>query len=173
MPDLFGRSRIAMALRLMDELFANAASPEATLDVARANRGHLAGSYLKLLRFLVKNNTGLRYSWAEPASERRQDRAVSQAEAKPLVEALSGVTNLGVEKVILDGDFDKFNRGSGGWGLLTAEGIRSGKVKEDGPRLDGLAVGGYYRFYCEEVIEEIDITGRETRTLFLNRHEQL
>ena len=173
MPDLFGRSGIAMALRLMDELFENAASPEATLNVARANRGHLAGSYLKLLRFLVKNNTGLRYSWAEPASARRQDRAVSQAEAEPLVEALSGVTNLGVEKVILDGEFDKFNRGSGDWGLLTAEGMRSGKVKEDGPRLDGLAVGGHYRFYCDEEIEEIDITGRETRTLYLNRHEQM
>ena len=173
MPDLFGRSGIAMALRRMDQLFENPASPEATLTVARANRGHLAGSYLKLLRFLVKNNTGLRYSWAEPASEQRHDRAVSQAEAAPLVEALSGVTNLGIEKVILDGEFDKFNRGSGDWGLQTAEGMRSGKVREGGPSLDGLEVGGHYRFYCEEEIEEMDITGRETRTLYLNRHERM
>ena len=173
MPDLFGRSGIALALRRMDELFENAASPETTLTVARANRGHLAGSYLKLLRFLVKNNTGLHYSWAEPASTRPHDHAVSQAEAEPLVDALSGVTNLGVEKISLDGEFDKFNRGSGDWGLRTEDGMRSGKVREGGPSLDGLEVGGHYRFYCDEEIEEIDITGREARTLYLNRHDRI
>ena len=174
LPDLFGsRSGIAMALRRIDLFFANAANPEATLAVARENRGHLAGSYLKLLRFLVKHQTGLRYSWAEPGWDRRRDRAVSQGEAAPLVDALSGVSNLGVEKVVLEGEFERFNRGSGDWGLLTAEGLRAGGVKEDEASLDGLEVGARYRFYCDEEVEEIDITGREVRALYLNRLERI
>ena len=173
LPDLFGRSGIAMALQKIDLLFENTASPEETLNVARQNRGHLAGSYLRLLRFLVKSRTGLRYSWAEPAWDRRRDRAVSQGEAEPLVDALSGVMNLGVEKVVLEGEFERFNRGSGDWGLLTAEGMRIGKIREAETSLDGLEVGGRYRFYCDEEIEEIDISGREARALYLNRLERI
>lgn len=173
MPDLFGRSGVAMALDRIDGLFENAANPQATLTVARANRGHVAGSYLKLLRFLVKSDTSLHYSWAEPASDQGRHHGVSQAEAKPLVRALSGVTNLGVEKVTLEGEFDRFNRDSGDWGLRTAKGLRSGKVKDGGPSLNGLEVGGNYKFYCDEEVEEVDITGREARSLYLNRHEPI
>ena len=46
-----------------------------------------------------------------------------------------------------------------------------GKIREGGPSLDGLEVGGRYVFYCDEVIEEVDITGRESRILYLNRHK--
>ena len=94
-----------------------------------------------------------------------------QAETGPLVEALSSVTDLGLEAVTLEGTFERFNRESGAWGLLTTSGQRLGKVRDGGPSLDGLEVGGRYVFYCDEVIEEVDITGRESRTLYLNRHE--
>ena len=142
-----------------------------TLAVARESRGHLAGAYLRLLRFLVDRRTGLRYSWAEPKSERTSHRSVLQAEAGPLVEALSSATDLGREAVTLEGTFERFNRGSGAWGLLTTGGQRLGTVHDGGPSLDGLEVGGRYVFCCDEVIEEVDITGRESRTLYLNRHE--
>ena len=94
-----------------------------------------------------------------------------QAEVGPLVEALSSVTDLGLEAVTLEGTFERFNRESGAWGLLTTDGQRLGKVRDDGPTLDGLEVGGRYVFHCDEVIEEVEITGRESRTLYLNRHE--
>ena len=171
LPDLFGDSVLGRALQRVDMLFRNPADPKETLEIARENRGHLAGAYLRLLRFLVERRTSLRYAWAEPRSERASHRSVSQAEAGPLVEALSSVTDLGRESVTLDGTLERFNRGSGAWGLLTAGGQRLGKIDEGGPSLDGLEVGGRYVFYCDEVIEEVDITGRESRILYLNRHE--
>ena len=170
-PDLFGDSELANALRRIDALFECTANPEETLTVVKEHRGHLAGAYLKLLRFLVEQRTGLRYSWAEPNSERPSNRAVSQSEAGPLIDILSSVTNLGSEPVTLEGTFERFNRESGSWGLLTTEGKRLGKIRDGGPSLDGLEVGGRYRFHCDEEIEEINITGRESRVLYLNRHE--
>ena len=170
-PDLFGDSVLAKALQRIDALFRNTADPLKTLEAARESRGHLAGAYLRFLRFLVDRRTGLRYSWAEPKSERTSHHSMLQAEAGPLVEVLSSVTDLGHEAVTLEGTFERFNRGSGAWGLLTTSGQRLGKIREGGPSLDGLEVGGRYVFYCDEVIEEVDITGRESRILYLNRHE--
>lgn len=173
LPNLFGDSDLANGLRLVDSLFNDTANPENTLTVAKEHRGHLAGAYLRLLRFLVKQKTGLRYSWAEPKSECSSNRAVLESEAGPLVELLSSVTNLGSERVTLEGTFERFNRESGLWGLLTSEGKRSGKIMDGGASLDGLEVGGRYRFHCDEEIEEINITGRESRVLYLNQHEPL
>lgn len=172
LPDLFGGSDLGRALEYVDALFKNTASPEETLSTVLESRGHLAGTYLNLLRFLVECETGLRYSWADPRSERPSRRAVSQVEAKYLVEALSTVTDLGTETVRLEGTFERFNRGSGTWGLLTSQGSRRGRVGKGGPSLDGLEVGARYIFHCEETIEEVDITGRESRTLYLNLHER-
>ena len=171
MPDFFGGSKLARALRRIDVLFEDTANPEKTLLTVKEQRGHLAGTYLKLLRFLVERETGLRYSWAEPKSERPSSRAVSQSEAGLLIEALSSVTNLGSESMTLEGTFERFNRGNDSWGLLTNEGKRWGKVKGGGPSLDGLEVGGRYRFYCDEEVEEVAITGRELRVLYLKNHE--
>lgn len=173
LPNLFGHSDLANGLRRIDDLFEDTANPEKTLTVAKEYRGHLAGAYLKLLRFLVKQKTGLRYSWAEPKSERSSNRAVLESEAGPLIDILSRVTNLGSEPVTLEGTFEKFNRESGLWGLLTDEGKRSGKIRDGGPGLDGLEVGGLYRFHCDEEIEGINITGRESRVLYLNQHEPI
>ena len=171
LPDLLGDSVLGIALHRVDTLFRNPADPQETLAAARESQGHLAGAYLRLLRFLVDRRTGLRYAWAGPKSERTNRRSVSQAETVPLVKVLSSVTDIGREAVTLDGTLERFNRGSGAWGLLTTGGQRLGKIDEGGPNLDGLEVGGRYVFYCEEVIEEVDITGRESRTLYLNRHE--
>ena len=171
LPDLLGDHDLGRALPRVDLLFENTANAGATLAVVKENRGHLAGAYLKLLRFLVRSGTGLRYSWAEPALDRPVTRSVSQVDAGRLVEVLSTVDRLASEKVTVEGAFERFNRSSGAWGLLTEEGRRTGKIASGGPSLDGLQVGGRYRFHCEEEIEEIDITGRESRTLHLNRHE--
>ena len=171
LPDLLGGHDLGRALPRVDLLFENTANAGATLAVVKANRGHLAGAYLKLLRFLVRSGTGLRYSWAEPAFDRPVTRSVSRVDAGRLVEVLSTVDRLASEKVTVEGAFERFNRSSGAWGLLTEEGRRTGKIASGGPSLDGLQVGGRYRFHCEEEIEEIDITGRESRTLYLNRHE--
>ena len=171
LPDLFGGNDLGRALSRVDLLFEDTADTDATLAIVKENRGHLAGAYLKLLRFLEGSRTGLRYSWAEPKFDRPITRSISQVEAGYLVEALSRVDKLTTESVTVEGKFERFNRNSGAWGLLTSEGRRTGKVAGGGLGLDGLRVGDHYRFHCDEEIEEIDITGRESRTLYLNRHE--
>jgi hypothetical protein len=170
-PDLLGQNELARAMQRVDALFENAANPARALATVKAHRGHLAGAYLRLLRFLAQHKTGLRYSWAEPSFAKPNYRAVSEAEVGPLVDVLSGVSNLGGESLTLVGALEKVNRGGGTWGLLTEEGVCSGKVREGGPSLDGLKVGGRYRFSCVEEIEEVEGTGREQRTLYLIEHE--
>jgi hypothetical protein len=170
-PDLLGQNELAHALQRVDALFENAANPTKALATVKEHRGHLAGAYLRLLRFLAQHKTGLRYSWAEPSFAKPNYRAVSEAEVGPLVDVLSGVSNLGGESMTLVGALEKVNRGGGTWGLLTEEGVCSGKVREGGPSLDGLKVGGRYRFSCVEEIEEVEGTGREQRTLYLVEHE--
>lgn len=170
-PDLLGQSELARAMQRVDLLFEKASEPAKALAIVKAHRGHLAGAYLRLLRFLVKHKTGLRYSWAEPNFTKSNYRSVAEAEAGPLVDALSGVSNLGGESVTLLGEFEKVNRGTGTWGLKTEEGLQSGKIREGGPSLDGLKVGWRYKFACVEEIEEVEGTGREIRTLYLIEHE--
>ena len=63
-PDLLGQNELSRALQRIDELFAHVGDPAQTLATVKAHRGHLAGAYLRLLRFLVETKTGLRYAWA-------------------------------------------------------------------------------------------------------------
>lgn len=129
-PDMFGHSELTRALERMDVLFENVANPQESLVMLQKHRGHLAGAYLKFLRFLREHQTGLRYSWATPTFSQSSNHAVSEAEAGLLVEILSSVKNLGCESVALVGQFQKFNRNTGTWGILTDGGVVSGQIKE-------------------------------------------
>lgn len=169
-PDMFGHSPLAAALQRIDRLFEHVDDPRQTLAMVKAHRGHLAGAYLRLLRFLVESETGLRYAWAEPTDSAPRRYAVSKAGAVALAERLSGVSNIGAESVVLTGSLEKADNGKGDWRLVTEEGEISGKRKEDGPSLAGLRIGGRYQFTCLEEIEESP-SGREQRTLFLVEHE--
>jgi hypothetical protein len=170
-PDLLGESELARALGRVDALFEKASDPQQTLATIKANRGHLAGAYLRLLRFMVQHQTGLRYAWAEPSFQQPISRAITEKQAGPLVSALSGVSNLGAEPVDLVGALEKADVVSGAWRIATAEATYSGEVKKDGPSLEGLKIGSPYRFSCLEEIEEHAGTGREQRTLYLVEHE--
>ena len=170
-PNLFGHSELGRALERVDALFESAANPQAALVAAKAHRGHLAGAYLRLLRFLVLQKTGLRYSWAEPTFTQPKKGNITEADAGPLVEALSGISNLGAEAVELIGALEKADVVSGTWRLASEDETFSGKIKEGGPSLEGLKLGASYRFSCVEEIEEVEGTGREQRTLYLVERE--
>lgn len=171
-PDMFGHSdHLFHALQRVDALFENTAVPQAVLDQVKIHRGHLAGAYLRLLKFLVQHQTGMRYSWAQPNFTKPNSGSVSEQEAGSLVNILSEVTNIGNEEVTLIGKFDKFDRKANTWGLLTEDGRFSGTVRESGPSLDGLTVGACYKFSCIEEINMIEGTGRESHTLYLSEYE--
>lgn len=170
-PDLFGYRRVAQGLKRMDALFESTKDPETARQGMAEHSGHLAGSYIRLMRFLSQHDMGIRYVWAEPMGGEPGRGGVSKALARELVDELSGATSLAVEHMTLVGDFAKVDRGAGNWGLDTAEGRKSGKIRDGGPSLDGLVVGKRYRFHCSEEFEIVDASGRERHTLYLDRLE--
>jgi len=169
-PDLFGHNELSRAWERVYEVVISALETEFHPDALQQYRGHLAGACLEFLKLLAKRKIDVSYAWANPNSSRANTLNVSAAQAVPLVASLSRIDNLGAEDVTLVGDFEKFNRPSGVWGLLTVEGKKTGKIKEGGPSLDGLQVGERYRFHCIEEITQ-SFAGNEVSTLYLQAHE--
>ena len=170
-PDMFGRAELARALTRMDELFESAMHPDEAPERLQPHKGHLAKAYIDLLKFLAAQDTGLRYSWADPLSSRPQHGGVSGGDAKrisTLLESPPSAPSPPAEEVSIVGEFVKVNRPAGDWGLKTDDGLKSGKVDNDRDILNGLEVGAHYRFDCREEIE-IDTMGNEKRTLYLTR----
>ena len=165
-PDMFGSSELMRGLQRLDAVFASADDPDTARDLLQEHKGHLAGSYIKLIRFLAEHDTGLWYSWADGMSVASQHGGISEATAKRLSELLSDPTTLSAENVTFVGAFERVNRRAGDWGLLTDDGTKVGKVADGGPSLDGLVVGQRYRFDCLEEIE-MDADGRERHVYHL------
>ena len=165
-PDLFGSGELVRGLRRLDQVFTSAHRPDAARELLQPYKGHLAGSYIKLMHFLADKQTGLSYSWADPIALEAHHNGVSGADAGKLSQLFSEVTNLATESITVSGTLQQFNRSAGTWGLFTAAGVTTGKIADNGPTMDGLEVGSYYQFNCIEEIE-IDYTGREKRILYL------
>ena len=172
-PDLLGFNEVSRGLTRIDQLFSLSGSPEETLALVKTNRGRLAGSYLRLLRFLVESRTGLRYSWAQPDQSKLSSGSISEAQAELLVEALSGVSDLGEEAVELVGVLEKADVSSGDWRIRTEEGAAKGKTGDGGPSLTGLRIGSRYHFHCLEKTEESEVSSQEKHTLFLVEYRAL
>ena len=163
-------ARMVDALRRVDELFQP--SPNQVLLAATRNRGRVAGTYMKLLQLLVRNETGLRYAWAGRGVQGIRSGAVSIEQALHLKDAwpppVRGKT------FSLEGTFYKYNIQSGHWGLETEVGRLLGWVKDDRLDLAGLRMGWRYRFDCEVeygLAQEIDDILKGT--VYLLSHELL
>ena len=170
-PDMFGYGELARGLQVVDRIFECTADPKTARDQLQEYKGHLAGSYIGLLNFLVEQDTSFRYAWAHPEIDNSRQGGVSVTLAQELVGSLSVNLDLASETVTLIGEFERVNRRVGDWGLLTEEGSKSGKVDDGGPSLNGLQVGMSYRFSCVERLE-LDPAGRERRILYLQEIEQ-
>ena len=168
--DMFGYGELARGLKLMDSIFEGVQDQNSARETLIEHRGRLTKSYINLMKLLVENKTGLRYSWAEPSLTASRRGRVSEALAWKLVDEFSGSDSLGQEPVVFIGEFEKVNRGAGDWGLLTDDGnVKSGKVADGGPSLDGLEVGKRYRFDCVDEVEFVLATGHEKHTFFLKK----
>ena len=143
--DLFGNGELARGLHRMDAVFESAKSPNTAKEQLDAHRGHLAGSYIRLMKFLTENGMNFQYSWAEPTSSNSHHNAVSNAAAERL-SILLEETNLTTEAVTFIGELERAQRDTGNWTLLTDEGQRTGRTADGGPSLNGLEVGREYTF---------------------------
>ena len=170
LPDLLGYNELARALGRIDTMFENIDQPEMVLERVRAHRGHLAGAFLRLLRFLVQHKTGLHYAWAMPSSVSSYSRSISETQSAPIVDLLSGVSNLGSESLTLVGRLEEADVTRRTWRIASDDGKFSGDVLDNGPSLEGLKLGATYEFSCIEEIEMADGTGQEVRKVHLTDH---
>lgn len=165
-----GHNKLSLAWKQIGELFQVVMNFNGDTAVLQKYRGHLAGSCLTLLKLLEENNIGVGYAWVGQNSSKPKSFKVSASEVKPIVEALSKVDDIDVEKVTLTGELDKVTRDSGAWGLHTESGKVVGKIKEDASILKDLVVGQEYRFHCVDEITHL-VAGKEIHTLYLEQHE--
>lgn len=166
-PDLLGHSELSRALERIDTLFDDLDQPNAVLARLRQHKGHLAGAFSRLVKFLCSHNTSLRYQWASPEFKTARARSVTHAQTQTLVGLLSGVSNLGSEQIELEGTLEEADLARRSWRLITESGKETGTAAENGPSLEGLQLGARYRFDCIEELDEADATGRETRRVYL------
>lgn len=162
-PNMFGSGELARGLQRLDEVFASAAEPDTVRETLKPYQGPLAGSFIQLLQFLVANQTGLYYSWADPLAMASQHSGVSEATARELAETLADFNSRRDASITLTGQLYRVNHQSGRWGLLTEKGKKFGKVAANGPNMDGLQVGNRYSFLCSEV----ELAGRESPELYV------
>ena len=166
-PDLFGRSRLTESLEHLDKLFAAATSPFEARSVLEPYKGHMAGAYIKLLRFLDEHQTGISYTWAAPRSQRLSHHNVPLHQISDLASTLTAATDLESEQVIVEGVLEMADGPNKRWRMRTAEGTRTGVVADDGPSLSQLVIDETYRFECTEDIEIVDASLRERHTLYV------
>ncbi len=166
-PDLLGDSELSRAMQRVDGLFEGLDHPREVLARLREHKGHLAGAFSRLVKFLASHDTSLVYQWATPAFGTARTRRVTRSQSAALVELLSGMSNLGSEPIVLEGLLEEADLARRSWRLLIDDARESGTVAEGGPTLDGLKLGARYRFECIEELDEADATGRETRKVYL------
>ncbi len=164
-PDMFGSGELARALNRLDAVFSCSENPDSAESSLLDHKGHLAGAYLRLMRFLSEHDTSFQYGWADPQFTGGRRGGVTANVARQLATSLSDVTNLTTEEVVVEGIFVRVNLPQGDWGLQTETGRKTGKIRDEGPSLNGLVTGNQYRFHCVEDVE-IDVAGREKRTLY-------
>ena len=169
-PRMFNQGELVRALELMDKVFQSADDPDKAQEILMEHKGHLAGSYIKLLGILADKDTGFNYSWADPLMPRSHYHGVSAPVAKKLYETFSENVELRTEEVSLEGEFVQMDLDPGKWGLRVGKSIKRGETKEGGPSLKGLPAGNRYRFHCIDEIE-INAMGRENHTLYLQKIE--
>ena len=164
-PDMFGSGELARALNRLDAVFSCSENLDSAESSLLDHKGHLAGAYLRLMRFLSEHDTSFQYGWADPQFTGGRRGGVTANVARQLATSLSDVTNLTTEEVVIEGVFVRVNLPQGDWGLQTETGRKTGKIRDEGPSLNGLVTGNQYRFHCVEDVE-IDAAGREKRTLY-------
>lgn len=163
-------ARMSEALRIVDTLFPQGESMREAVLAAKENSPPVAGAYVKLLRLLSKNKTGLRYAWTGGGVRGVRNGSVSRSQAATLANTLTETQPTG-ETFVREGELYRCNSDSGRWGLLTTEGFRlRGRVKHDGPELAGLQVGRDYRFTCEV---ERSLIAEDGVITYLVHHEPL
>lgn len=171
-PDIFGHSELSRAMQRIDRVFASGNDPITARRNLAEHKGHLAGSYIQLMRLLADTGTGLQYRWASTDSAESRNAGVTRTQARHLADGLEVAVELSTEEVTVRGKLEQANDRLGTWCVVDNDEQRHYGRVEDPATLDGLTIGTSYEFVCVEKID-IDATGREGRSLSLQNPKPL
>ena len=171
-PDMFGHSELSRAMERVDRVFTSGSDPATARRNLEEHKGHLAGSYIRLMRLLANSGTGLQYRWATADSIDSRNAGVTRVQAIRLADALEIAVELSTEDVTVTGRLEQASDRLGTWCIVDDSGERHYGRSDDPAELDGLTIGESYEFVCVESID-IDATGRERRTLTLQTPKPL
>jgi len=175
--NLFKKAEIERGLELLDEIVSLSDDPDKTIDILKKNRGHVANYFIKLLEFIIENNSPVSYSWAAPSTDKIKLRSISKVQALPIYEKAIEMKELAVEIIRLIGEFTKVDIEKNAWTIKSDEDERhfSGGIKEGSTvSIKGVTAGiQKYSFVIEERIEESEATGKEIYTYFLIEYRKI
>lgn len=175
--DLLGSVNIEKALRLVDDAVAASSDLDRAMRFLRDNTGHFLTAYRSLLKFVVDNDSPLRYEWATPGFTVDKRSTMSVDVATELYDFLVRQESLTTELVTLIGVVTAIHTDNGSWTLRSEEDDLkySGKVPPDSPiRLSGITVlSERYQFDCEERLQEFTATGEEKIERLLLNYKKL
>lgn len=175
--NLFGECGLSNCLELLDEFNTKIDNAERALEFIQAHKGHLAGSYVRFLEFLRSSNTTLKYTWAYPSLKQSITKTIKTESIDPVLELCYQKAGIATEEVTFVGRVTKADKTGKTWKIRREEDKKefSGKIK-DGVNitLDGIVIENVlYRFICEEFIEEVSGTGKETKQYLLVQYEEI
>ncbi|MFH0924933.1 MAG: DUF6575 domain-containing protein [bacterium] len=174
--DISGYVEISKGLEKIDEITGSIGDMNKSLEVLKANKGHLASSYINLLEFVIENDCPISYSWITPEREKPITKNISKKQAMPLYNEIAEYKELKVELLEIVGKIIRSDVKKGTWTIETDEGKEySGKIEEgENISLKGTVNDSEkYRFYCEEKIIERVGAAKETKEYLLTKIEHI
>ncbi len=175
--DLLGSVNIEKALRLVDEAVAASGDPEQAIRFLKEHTGFFLSAYRSLLKFVVDNDSPLKYEWATPGFTTDKQSTMSVDVATELYDILVRQESMATEFVTLVGVVTAAHTDTGSWTLLSEEDDTkySGKLPPDSAvHLAGITLRTErYRFDCEERLQEFTATGDEKIERLLLNYKKL
>ncbi len=154
---MFEQDNMSKTLEMIDTLFQNADNPRAIIDNLKKVPSKLSRSYMETIKVLNTQKTGLSYSWAGPESRTARGSAILHEQAGEIIKQYKKEPMKSVEKASFEGRLKLVNVKTGLWGLLTEEGMKTGKTRRNKPSLGGFIMDNAYKFHCEEEYVDFDI----------------
>jgi hypothetical protein len=173
--DLFGLSEIERAFFIIDGISEILNDEKELIKKMKEYKGHFAGTYIRFLEGIIKNDMPLSYSWILPGIDKAKTKSIYKKSAKFAYDSLVSTEELSIEELELTGRVIKADDKTGKWTLSSDEDQKEYKgelSKKSKMNLEGIVIKSkIYKFFCEEKIEEILGTGKEKKKIFLIKYE--
>jgi hypothetical protein len=168
--DLFSSLDIVDGLKRLDSIVSVISSPEQSLTMLKENQGHVAKYYVKLLEYVIQNDSPLHYAWTTPFTQAVHTGSIDKPSALSLIDKVSSKVELFIEELEISGRLRAADEKTGTWLIESTDDgriYRGRLLPEANISLEGLIIGSQYTFTCQESTEENEATGSERTTIFL------